>query len=303
MNLGYIDYLNCYPFYYHMFEIEPLPGVRVIPGYPSELNRMMEKGELDMSPISAATYADLEEEIVLLPDFCLSSVGYVHSVILSSNIPIEELHGKKVGLSSASQTSVVLLKMILRKYYSIEPLYVSTAPNPSLKGQGIDAALIIGNEAMMQELSSYTYDLGDLWLRKTGYPVVFAVFAVRESLAGTYFSMIKSVIDSYHKSLACLDLGGETLIRKAREKYPSVRYDIDAYYRVLKYSFNPGLREAFTFYLQSAGELGLLKKVGAENFLDKFWTANGACMPARYDVVRKHGYTEGKDIRGAADQP
>jgi len=270
MNLGYIDYLNCYPFYYHMFEIEPLPEVRVIPGYPSELNRMMEKGELDMSPISAATYADLEEEIVLLPDFCLSSEGYVHSVILSSNIPIEELHGKKVGLSSASQTSVVLLKMILRKYYSIEPLYVSTAPNPSLKGQRIDAALIIGNEAMMQELSPYTYDLGDLWLRKTGYPVVFAVFAVRESFVGTHFPMVKSVVDSYRKSLACLDLGRETLIRKARERYQSVRYDIDAYYRVLKYSFNPGLREAFTFYLQSAGELGLLKKVGAENFLDKF---------------------------------
>jgi len=280
MNLGYIDYLNCYPFYYHMFEIEPLPEVRVIPGYPSELNRMMEKGELDMSPISAATYADLEEEIVLLPDFCLSSVGYVHSVILSSNIPIEELHGKKVGLSSASQTSVVLLKMILRKYYSIEPLYVSTVPNPSLKGQGIDAALIIGNEAMMQELSSYTYDLGDLWLRKTGYPVVFAVFAVRESLVGTYFSMIKSVVDSYHKSLACLDVGRETLIWKARERYPSVRYDIDAYYRVLKYSFNPGLREAFTFYLRSAGELGLLKKVSAENFLDNFGQQMGhVCLP------------------------
>jgi chorismate dehydratase len=263
-----------------MFEIEPLAGVRIVPGYPSELNRMMEKGQLDMSPISAATYADLEEEIVLLPDFCLSSVGYIHSVILSSNIPIEELQGKKVGLSSASQTSVVLLKMILRKYYSIEPLYVSTAPNPSLKGQGIDAALIIGNEAMMQELSSYTYDLGDLWLRKTGYPVVFAVFAVRESLVGTYFPMIKSVIDSYRKSLACLDLGRETLVRKAKERYPSVRYDIDAYYRVLKYSFNPGLREAFTFYLQSAGELGLLKKVGAENFLDHFGRQMGhVCLP------------------------
>jgi predicted solute-binding protein len=109
MNLGYIDYINCYPFYHHMFEIEPLDGVRVVPGYPSELNRMMEKGELDMNPISAATYADLEDEVVLLPDFCLSSVGYVHSVILSSNIPIEELHGKKVGLTSASKTSVILV--------------------------------------------------------------------------------------------------------------------------------------------------------------------------------------------------
>jgi len=252
-----------------MFEIEPLPGVRVAPGYPSALNSMMGKGTLDMSPISSAVYADLEREIVLLPDFCLSSVGYVHSVILSSNLPIEELHEKRVGLSSASQTSVVLLKILLRRYYAIEPVYVPTDPNPSLKGQGIDAALIIGNEAMMQEMAPYTYDLGDLWMRKTGYPVVFAVFAVRESFADHHFQTISAVVDSYRRSLACLDLDRETLIRKVRERYRSVRYDIDAYYRVLKYVFNPGLREALTFYLRSAGEMGLLNKVGAERFLNK----------------------------------
>ena len=267
MNLGYIDYVNCYPFYYHMFEIEPLSGVRVVPGYPSELNRMMETGELDMSPISAATYADLEGKAELLPDFCLSSVGYVHSVILSSNIPIEELHGKRVGLTSASKTSVILLKMLLSRHYAVEPVYVQTDPNPSLKGQGLDAALIIGNEAMMQELSPYTYDLGDLWLRKTGYPVVFAVFAVREAAVGAHSSRIARVVDSYRKSLACLETERGKLIRKARERYPAVRYDIDAYYGDLTYSFSPALREAFAFYLRSAGEMGLLRKIGAARFI------------------------------------
>lgn len=271
MNLGYIDYVNCYPFYYRMFEIEPLPGVRVVPGYPSALNAMIGQGTLDMSPISSARYADLEEEILLLPDFCLSSVGYVHSVILSSTVPIEELQGKRVGLSSASQTSVVLLKVLLRRYYALEPVYVPTDPNPSLKAQGIDAALIIGNEAMMQEMAPYTYDLGDLWLRKTGHPVVFAVFAVRESFADKHFRVISAVIDSYRRSLVCLDRERETLIRKARERYPSVRYDIDAYYRDLQYAFNPGLRQALTFFLRSAGEMGLLNTIGAE----RFWDAGG----------------------------
>lgn len=268
MNLGYIDYLNCYPFYYHMFEIEPLPDVLVRAGYPSHVNRLMGTRELDMSPISAAAYADLEGEIVLLPDLCLSSIGYVHSVILSSNVPIEDLHRKKVGLSSASRTSVVLLKILLQKYYDIEPVYVPTDPNPSLKGQGIDAALIIGNEAMMQEMSPYTYDLGDLWLRKTGYPVVFAVFAVREAIIRQCLSRIESVIRSYHRSLACLDPDREILIQKARQRYPTIRYDVDAYYRVLEYSFNPGLKEALRFYLRSAGELGLLRNVHDIRFLD-----------------------------------
>ncbi len=268
MNLGYINYLNCYPFYYHMFENEPLQDVRIHPDYPGVLNRMMSAAELDMSPISAAAYAGLEDEVVLVPDFCLSSVGYVQSVILVSQVPIEELDGKTVGLSSASFTSVVLLKILLHKYYAIEPVYVPTDPSPSLTGQGIDAALIIGNEAMVEQMSPYVYDLGDLWLRKTGYPVVFAVFAVRESAAGKFSPVVEAIIGSYSQSLACLESERGQLIQKAKEKYPLIRRDIDAYYRLLQYYFTPELKEALLFYLRSAGELGLLRKVSGLKFLD-----------------------------------
>lgn len=268
MRLGYIDYLNCYPFYHHMFHTEELPGVRIYPAYPSDLNRMMGKGELDMSPISAAAYPDIAEEAVLLPQFCLSSVGYVQSVVLSSKVPIQELRGKTVGLSSASRTSVVLLKIILQKYYGIEPTYVPTEPNPRLKESGIDGALIIGNEAMMKEISPFTYDLGDLWMRKTGYPVVFAVFAVRKSAVSPYSSEIEAVIASYRRSLACLEREREVLIQKARERYPSITFDIDGYYRVLQYSFSPGLKRALTFYLETAQEMDLLRKVEKVRYLD-----------------------------------
>ena len=34
MKIGYIDYLNCYPFYYKMFEKEPLEGIKVVPWAP-----------------------------------------------------------------------------------------------------------------------------------------------------------------------------------------------------------------------------------------------------------------------------
>lgn len=266
MNLGYIDYLNCYPLYYHMFEKKPLSHVRIHQDYPSKLNKMMDKGTLHMSPISAAAYADLADRIVLLSDYCISSVGRVQSVILTGNIPIEALHKKKVGLSNASHTSVVLLKIILRKYYGIEPFFVSTAPNPSLKEQAIDAALIIGNDAMMIEKAAYTYDLGELWLQKTGYPMVFAVVAVQESAIDSFSSDIYAVVDSYSQSLAYLETERSALIKKAKQKYPSIKSNIDVYYQLLQYSFTPILKEAFEFYLKSAGELGLLKEAGKLKF-------------------------------------
>jgi len=267
MKLGYINYLNCYPFYYEMTEKKPIPGVEIIPAYPSELNEMMRKGELDISPISSAAYADIQDEVMILPDFCLASVGYVRSVILISKIPIEELDRKKIGLSRASQTSVVLLKCLLKKYYRIEPEYERKDPSPAL--QEMDAALVIGNEAMIQmsEAIPYIYDLGDLWLRKTGFPVVFAVFVIRKQAIEKHSETLKAVIDSYRNSLQYLETEPETFIRKAREKYPNIVYDISAYYRLLKYEFTEDLKAALRFYFSVSGELGFLRQVESLKFM------------------------------------
>ena len=140
MRLGYIDYLNCYPFYYHMFERQPLAGVEIVSALPSRLNAGLAAGDLDLSPISAATCADLSDQLYVLPEFCLSSVGYVGSVVLMSRVPIEELDGRRVGLTSASHTSVVLLKTLLARYYRVAPQYVASRPRPSTVGRPFPGA-------------------------------------------------------------------------------------------------------------------------------------------------------------------
>ncbi len=269
MKLGYIDYLNCYPFYYHMMEKEPLPDVEIIPGYPGELNKWMIDRELDISPISAAAYADMQADALLLPDFCLSSIGYVRSVVLNSRVPIESLHRRKVGLSNASQTSVVLLKILLRKYYDVDPEYLLTGPKPSLISENLDAALVIGNETMTRNIEPvpYTYDLGDLWLRKTRFPVVFAVFATDKTALERYPIQIGAVVKSYRQSLCCLETERDSLIQKASERYPDIQYDISTYYRLLQYNFTEELKDALRFYFDLAAELGLLNKVERLNFV------------------------------------
>ena len=268
MKLGYIDYLNCYPFYHHMFTKKPLEGVDIISGYPNMLNRMISSGELDMSPVSAATCADISEEILVLPDFCLSSVGYISSVILVSRVPIDDLHQKKIGITSASHTSVVLLKILMKNYYKIAPEFIPTDPMPKL--EGIDAALVIGNEAMAfkPDRSHNIYDLGRLWLEQTGFPVVFAVFAVRKKVAEKYAGEIKNVISSYHKSLCYLLDKKKDLFSAADKKYPAISNDIETYYNLLQFEFTENLKNALAFYYEKSGELGLTKKIAALDYLD-----------------------------------
>lgn len=270
MRIGYINYLNCYPFYYHMFEKEPLKEINVIPGLPSELNRMMKEKTLDLSPISSATYADIKDDVLLLPEFCLSSVGYVGSVILCSNHPIEDLNNKRVGLSGASHTSRVLLKILLEKFYGIEPYYLQAGPLPDLTGH--DAALIIGNDAMRGCISEapYKYDLGELWLQKTGYPVVFAVFAVRKNVVKEHLSEFRAVLSSYRASLQCLIQEKENVVIKARQKYADISYDVNGYYDTLQFEFTDNLKIALEYYLSAAEEFNLLPKVESLNFLEIF---------------------------------
>ena len=267
MKLGYIDYLNCYPFYFRMFEKQAVNGISIHPGYPCMLNKMMADRQLDMSPISSATCAEITDDVLVLPQFCLSSVGYVGSVILVSKIPIEDLNRKTVGITSASHTAKVLLKVLLKKYYHLDPVYVPSQPRPILKD--LDAALVIGNDAMAisSEPISYIYDLGDLWLRKTGYPVVFAVFALREKVIEKYSSQIQSVISSYHRSLNCLKKEKEYVVSKARAKYPDIIYDINGYFDLFRFEFVDDLKKALMFYYSVAGEMGLLKKVTQLNYL------------------------------------
>ncbi|MBI4350155.1 MAG: menaquinone biosynthesis protein [Elusimicrobia bacterium] len=267
MKLGCIDYLNCYPFYYHMLEKEPLKGVTVHPALPSALNRLMAEKELDMSPVSAAAYADLDREVFLLPDFCISSTGLVRSVILASNFPIEELNGRTVGLTSASSTSVVLLKIILKKFYGSGPVYRAAGTRPAIKD--FDAVLLIGDDALTREADAapYRYDLGELWLKLTGLPVVFAVFAVAKEAAAGKQAAVKAVVGSYRASLRCLIEERPELAAGAALKYPGLTCDINGYLETLRYEFTNNRKDALKFYFTAAAELGLLKEVKRLQFI------------------------------------
>ena len=267
MKLGCIDYLNCYPFYYHMLEREPLKGVELCPRVPSELNRLLASGALDLSPVSAAAYADLGGDYALLPDFCISSTGRVGSVVLISRKPAWQLGGRPLGLTSASRTSVVLLKMILKKFYRCEPDYRPAGPRPGL--DEFDAALLIGDDALTAEADAapYRYDLGELWLEKTGRSVVFAVFAGSKAAARRHYPAFMSVAASYRSSLGWLKGENEAVVAAAHRKYPGVNCDVASYLATLRYDFTDELKEALQYYFTSAAELGLLKEVKALEFL------------------------------------
>ena len=86
IRLGRISYANMAPVFYRLdAEVEEVTGV------PTELNRRLVAGEIDVAPISSIEYARNADPLRLLPRLCVSSEGAVDSIQLVSQMPLERV--------------------------------------------------------------------------------------------------------------------------------------------------------------------------------------------------------------------
>src|SRR5919204_1172936 len=163
IRLGRISYVNMAPVFYRVEA--PFDEVA---GVPTDLNRRLLDGEIDLAPISSIEYARNASRLRILPQLCVGSEGAVDSIQLVSRTPLE--HVRTVAVTPESATSVVLTKVLLPEAAQV-PL-----------GEEADATLLIGDAALKSAFEDPTphYDLGRLWLERTGLPMVFAVWAAPE---------------------------------------------------------------------------------------------------------------------------
>ena len=178
LRAGFITYLNAYPFYYP-FELTSnnMPGWEFSVERPGVLNKMIREGELDISLISFMEYASRPEKYQIIKGIGLSSKGYVDSVKLVSKVPLEQLHGCNIKITSASATSVAVMEIILRESGITD--YECAVYDVNHGIPDCTAALTIGDEALLADTSEYpySYDLGEIWQLLFSHNIVFAVCA------------------------------------------------------------------------------------------------------------------------------
>jgi chorismate dehydratase len=190
MKIGRIPYINCYPVYGAVDRgVVPLDG-DLIDGVPTDLNRRMAAGELDISVVSAVEYARDADRYLLLPDLAISCDGPVRSVMLFSARPAPELGGRDVIVSRSSMTSVALLELLFENVWHAYPRFVpgDAEVKDVVVGSSdnCDARLVIGDAALVlssshRERFPFVYDLGETWKRWTGQPFVFAVWVAQRT--------------------------------------------------------------------------------------------------------------------------
>ena len=246
LRLGRISYVNMAPVFYRLdAEMEEIQGV------PTELNRRLLAGDLDVAPISSIEYARHADRLRLLPRLCVGSEGAVDSIQLVSRKPLEQV--RTVAVTPESATSVVLTKVLLPEAVHV-PL-----------GDEADAKLLIGDAALKSAFEDPTphYDLGRLWLERTGLPMVFAVWACPEPLPGGLSELEDALVASVRLARA----EPEQLAYEASERYGYPAGFLARYFEKLRYRFGPRERAGMMSFLELAHEAGELDEVPELRFV------------------------------------
>jgi chorismate dehydratase len=184
LRIGKIPFANLFPIFYMLEKEADLSGYEFIEGVPSDLNRQIREGLIDVSPSSSIEYLRYPDKYALIENHSISSRGPVGSILLFSKQPIETLDGLSILTSSQSETSVVLIRIVLEKFYELQCSFESSGlPLKDALKSNI-AYLLIGDEALREALKwpgLYIYDIGELWFKYTGLPFTFALWIAHRS--------------------------------------------------------------------------------------------------------------------------
>lgn len=261
LRCGRISYTNDLPIYAAFDAGAVECPATLISGVPTQLNRMLIEGELDVSPISSFFCAEHADELLVLPGVCIGSRKAVRSIYCISKTPPRSLAGVPIAVTAESSTGRNLFATICTESYGFAPRFLEAeAPFDAYRKDG-SPCLLIGDKAIDAYLAADrgdAYDVGELWRELTGLHMVYAVWAVRrdvaESRASEVEALSRSFIDAAEWGMANLD----RVVVEAQGHIARPDGFYADYYRTLDFDFNERARLGLAKFYALAAQHGLL---------------------------------------------
>ena len=262
IRLGHIEYSNCFPVHVLLLE-QPRDDVQIVPGTPAELNKALENGEIDVSPSSSIEYARHADRYRVLPDFVIGSYGAVHSILFESRYPIDQLNHTTIAIPTASATSVVLLKVLLRLKYNITARFewFDQGADADPIADGAAAALWIGDVALRRnfEPMRLVFDLGAEWTAWTHLPFAFAVW--QTTLPAERDDELAALLQEFHRSRSHVRAHAAEVAERHAHRFGIPAQKLARYWKSLRYEFDAAMQDGLLHFYRLAGSLGEAPRV------------------------------------------
>ena len=268
IRLGYIDYINCLPVYYAIEQGQVPIAAKMVKGPPTKMNKMFIDGKLDITPISSIEFARHSEKAVILPEVSISADGAVESILLFSKVPVTELDGLKVSLPTSSATSVALLKILFEHYYHVEVRYSLEEPDLKQMLKESDAALLIGDDALLAGEavrkqggdSLHITDLGSAWKEFTGHQMTFALWVINRNFVEAHPEEVANISNAFIKAKEYGFANIPALVDQAHQKTGLPLKVLKRYFETIKYSFGEEEQKALLTFYDYAYKSGLIEE-------------------------------------------
>ncbi len=259
--IGCVPFLNARPL---VFGIEHIIQECV----PSRLADLLHRAQFDVGLVPIAEVL-LHDQYDILDGIAIASQGAVASVFLIHREPLESI--KRVGTDTASRTSVMLLRVLLKQQYGIEPEFYPLPQGAKLADH--EAMLLIGDNAIgfvsrrldvnLQLHDSWItgpggkpsysiLDLGEAWLKLTGLPFVYAVWAGQKDLFQRMPEIASLLRNAKANGLAHLD----QIVQDTDEATPEFRREYLT--RFIRFDLGTAEKQAVSRFQKYAVEMGLV---------------------------------------------
>lgn len=257
LRLGQIDYINALPIFLGITSGEVTCDAELVRDVPTQLNRRLHAGELDLSFVSSMEYLIHSEQYRPLLPLGIAACGEVQSVILHVRGELAHLNGREVALSSQSATSAQLVKILCHHLWHVEPTYVEL-PSLDLHAD-YDAFLLIGDEALLSpEFKGYhSIDVAEAWYQLTGLPIVFALLVARREVVDEREWEVTELQRQLRDSLVWGRSHPRELLSAAQEQLHLSAAQLTHYFSLLRYELRERELEGLDRYAELSGFVGV----------------------------------------------
>lgn len=240
IKISVVSYLNSKPFLYGLNHSELIKEIDLQLDIPSVCAKKLIDGQVDIGLIPVAVLPKLKEHYII-SDYCIGAEGKVASVMLYSEVPLQEI--KTILLDYQSNTSVLLVKILSRNFWKINPQWIPAQADYEKNIKENTAAVIIGDRTFgIENKYPYSYDLAEEWQKFTHLPFVFACWVANKKLPD-YF------INKFNLALKYGIDNRPALISELTEQkaYPT---DIEVYLNQhIKYDYDDAKKQALSLFL------------------------------------------------------
>lgn len=236
-----VSYLNTKPFLYGLLKSGLKEEIDLQLDIPSVCAEKLKSGKVDLGLVPVAIIPELETPHIV-SEYCIGTVGAVKTVCIFSQVPIKEM--THIYLDFHSRTSVELAKILMRDYWQVQPEILPAKEGFESKIEGTTGALIIGDRSIgLDKKYQYVYDLGDVWMKHTGLPFVFAAWVSNHRLDPKFVKKLN----------AALELGLQEipeLMFLIPPPHPS--FDLNEYFtHYISYRMDEGKKKALDLFLEA----------------------------------------------------